>query len=122
MWLGKNAADHDVLAIGDHKLVRCKSVRHANKIWDSGRLMSLAIGPGDLLKSPFQIEDPPAFAPLPYEASQDTASASDAAQKAADAVGSPSRVSREEVPPEVEADSAEVAVELDVELEDERQR
>ena len=50
IWLGKDAADHDVLAVGDQKLVRCKAIRHTDQIWDAERLTSMTISPSDLLK------------------------------------------------------------------------
>ena len=50
IWLGKDAADHDILAVGDQKLVRCKAFRQTDQIWDAGRLTSLSISPSDLLK------------------------------------------------------------------------
>ena len=50
IWLGKDAADHDVLAVGDQKLVRCKAIRQTDQLWDAGRLTTMTISPSDLLK------------------------------------------------------------------------
>ena len=50
VWLGKDSADHDVLAVGDQKLVRCKAIRQTDQIWDAERLTSMTISPSDLLK------------------------------------------------------------------------
>ena len=80
IWLGKDAADHDILAVGDQKLVRCKAVRQTDQLWDAGRLTSLAISPSDLLKLathskvrvlPLPAPPPVPVAPTPDEAASD---------------------------------------------------
>ena len=49
-WLGKDLADHDILAVGNQRLIRCKAVRQTDQMWDKERLAGLSIGPSDLLK------------------------------------------------------------------------
>ena len=34
VWLGKDASVHDILAVGDQRLVRCKAVRQTDKMWE----------------------------------------------------------------------------------------
>ena len=34
VWLRKDIADHDILAVGDQKLIRCKAMRQRDKMWD----------------------------------------------------------------------------------------
>ena len=67
LWLGKDAADHDILAVGNQKLVRCKAVRQTDKLWDKEKLVGLTIGPGDLLKlaTHSQVKVLPAVPPMP---------------------------------------------------------
>ena len=67
LWLGKDAADHDILAVGNQKLVRRKAVRQTDKLWDKERLVGLTIGPGDLLKlaTHSQVKVLPAVPPMP---------------------------------------------------------
>ena len=48
--MGKDLADHDVLAVGNQRLIRCKAVRQTDKMWGKERLAGLTIGPGDLLE------------------------------------------------------------------------
>ena len=50
VWLGKDLADHDILAVGNQRLIRCKAVRQTDQMWDKERLAGLSIGPSDLLK------------------------------------------------------------------------
>ena len=50
VWQGKDISDHHILAVGNEKLIRCRAVRQADKMWDKERLVGLTIGPADLLK------------------------------------------------------------------------
>ena len=50
VWHGKDLADHDILAVGNQRLIRCKAVRQSDQMWDKERLAGLSIGPSDLLK------------------------------------------------------------------------
>ena len=67
VWLGKDLSDHDILAVGDQRLVRCKSVRQTDQMWDDKMLASLVIGPSDLLKiaTHSKVKLMPSMPPLP---------------------------------------------------------
>ncbi len=67
IWLGKDIADHDFLAVGDQKLIRCKAVRQTDKMWDKEKLAGLKISPADLLKlaTHSKVKLLPAIAPVP---------------------------------------------------------
>ena len=67
IWLGKDNADHDILAVGNQRLVRCRAIRQTDKMWDKERLAGLAIGPSDLLKlaTHSKVKLLPAVPPMP---------------------------------------------------------
>ena len=50
VWLGKDISDHQIVAVGNEKLIRCRAVRQTDKMWDKERSVGLTIGPADVLK------------------------------------------------------------------------
>ena len=81
VWLGKDLSDHDILAVGSQRLVRCKAVRQTDKMWEKERLAGLEIGPSDLLKiaTHSKVKLLPSMPPLPIPVHEPEASPDEAA-------------------------------------------
>ena len=81
LWLGKDLSDHDILAVGDQRLVRCKAVRQTDQMWDERKLAGLTIGPSDLLKiaTHSKVKVVPAMPPLPAPVREEEPSPGEAA-------------------------------------------
>ena len=51
VWLGKDEADMDIVAVGSREIIRSKAVRKTAEEWDATLLVALEIGPWDAKKS-----------------------------------------------------------------------
>ena len=48
LWLGKDNFDHDLVAVGDNEVLRCKAVRKASEEWDGEAILGLKVSPENL--------------------------------------------------------------------------
>ncbi len=48
LWIGKDTFDHDLVAVSDGEVLRCKAVREASEEWDGEAILSLKIAPENL--------------------------------------------------------------------------
>ena len=48
LWLGKDSFDHDLVAVGDNEVLRCKAVRKASEEWDGEAILGLKVSPENL--------------------------------------------------------------------------
>ena len=114
--MGKDLADHDVLAVGNQRLIRCKAVRQTDKMWDKERLAGLTIGPGDLLNigthSKTKLYPTLLPAPVPLQLQEEGEGTAD---EAASDPPSPKEAGKENV--EVDENKNEQKAEDDVEIE-----
>ena len=119
VWQGKDLSDHDILAVGDQRLVRCKSVRQTDKMWDDKMLASLVIGPSDLLKiaTHSKVKLIPSMPPLPVPVREEEEPSPEAASDP------PSKASESGDRPEVleQDDGGEIEIEGLAEIQAEEQ-
>ena len=47
VWLGKDEADHDIVAVGTRELVKSKAVRKVAEHWNGDMILGLELGPWD---------------------------------------------------------------------------
>ena len=65
IWLGKDEADMDVVAVGPREIIESKAVRKTAEEWDAALLLALEIGPWDTKKGthsqmrPVSVTTPP---------------------------------------------------------------
>eukprot|EP00434_Breviolum_minutum_P013358 symbB.v1.2.011770.t1/scaffold750.1/size323489/22 len=48
LWLGKDSFGHDLVAVGDNEVLRCKAVRKASEEWDGEAILGLKVSPENL--------------------------------------------------------------------------
>ena len=51
VWLGKDEADHDIVAVGADEVIKSKAVRKTSEVWDASALVSLQICPWNVKRS-----------------------------------------------------------------------
>ena len=64
LWLGKDNFDHDLVAVGDNEVLRCKAVREASEEWDGSAFLSLIVSPENLRRGSRTVVKPASLPPV----------------------------------------------------------
>ena len=64
LWLGKDNFDHDLVAVGDNEVLRCKAVRKASEEWNGAAILSLKVSPENLRRGSRTVVKPASLPPV----------------------------------------------------------